>query len=43
MRRRTFTSGLTSGPYEVFPAASLAFGEEQGFNLQKYDSMRKMS
>ena len=28
-------SGLTIGPYEVFPAASLAFGEEQWVEFGK--------
>ncbi|TWM25993.1 hypothetical protein CHCC14821_1252 [Bacillus paralicheniformis] len=36
-------SGLTIGPCEVLPAASLAFSEEQELNLEKYDPMRKMS
>ncbi|MPQ26844.1 hypothetical protein [Bacillus paralicheniformis] len=38
-----WTSGLTIGPYEVLPAATLAFGEEPRLNLEKYDPIRKMS
>ncbi|MCY7755267.1 FAD-binding oxidoreductase [Bacillus haynesii] len=36
-------SGLTIGPYAGSLAASLAFGEEPGLNLEKYDPMRRMS